>query len=407
MTKKKNIGLVGFGVVGQGVYKLLRAQTDPQFHIKTIVVKNKNKHRILPEERFSYEIDEVLNDPSIDVIVEVTNDENAAFELVRSALLKGLNVISGNKKMLANHLPKLEEAAQMGNAKLRYEAAVGGTIPVLSTVDTYLKDEEITGIRAVLNGTSNFILTSIKNGNTYAQALREAQLNGFAEADPTMDVGGYDAKFKLSLLLHRATGVYVPPTQILNAGISSISAKDVNWGEAFGYTLKPLVSWSKLTEKDVLYSLPVFVSAHDSLNSVSGVLNGVELYTKHSGEYRLTGEGAGEKPTAHAIIADLNYLEQNQGYSNKGKMNNLNVGADVELPVYIRSSGTEVTSLLSGWPAAETIQSGNDHTWIGDVSLHELLSLPKSAKKQLFIAVLPENHLSKCYRSNEREAIFN
>src|ERR1700759_5588270 len=229
MSKKLNIGLFGFGVVGQGLYDIIKTK-NLNLEIKKIAIKNPEKKRSLPTELFTTDRDVILNDPEINTIVELINDTEAAYEIVSRALSSGKNVVSASKKMIANYLEELIDLQHKYGTSLLYEGAVCGSIPIIRNLEEYYDNELLHSISGIFNGSSNYILSKgFLEGLDYASALKLAQDLGFAETDPTMDVGGFDAKFKLVIAESHAYGVVVKPEEVFNLGIQSLSAYDLQY----------------------------------------------------------------------------------------------------------------------------------------------------------------------------------
>ena len=192
------IGLFGFGVVGEGLYHVLKHSPASNASIRKICVKDPQKSRSIPSDAFTFKPDDILNDEQINLVVELINDAEEAFHIVKQALLKGKSVVSGNKKMIAHHLEELIEIQQQTGAALLYDASACGSIPVIRNLEEYYDNDLLLSITGILNGSSNFVLSKIFNENMdYASALKLAQELGFAEIDPTLDVGGWDALYKL------------------------------------------------------------------------------------------------------------------------------------------------------------------------------------------------------------------
>src|SRR6201989_770084 len=224
MSKKLNIGLFGFGVVGQGLYDIIKTK-HLNLEIVKIAIKDANKQRSLPAHLFTTERDELLNNPEINTIVELINDTEAAFEIVSRALKSGKNVVSASKKMIALHLEELIEIQQQYGTSLLYEGAVCGSIPIIRNLEEYYDNELLHSISGIFNGSSNYILSKgFLENMDYDTALKQAQDLGFAETDPTSDVGGYDAKYKLTIATAHAYGIVIKPEDVFNLGIQNLSA---------------------------------------------------------------------------------------------------------------------------------------------------------------------------------------
>jgi homoserine dehydrogenase len=229
MRKQLTIGLFGFGCVGTGLYEVLNQSNLLDAKIKRIIVKNRTKKRIIGAEHFGYEAAEILNDEEINLIVELINDSNEALAIVREALSKGKHVVSANKKLIAEHLDELLNLAKENNVSFLYEASVAGSIPIIRNLEEYYNNDSLSSVQGIVNGTTNYILTQANYGVSYADALQKAQELGFAEADPTLDVDGFDSKFKLVLLIKHAFGLTVQPENVFNYGIRQIKPQDVKY----------------------------------------------------------------------------------------------------------------------------------------------------------------------------------
>jgi len=209
MSKKLTIGMFGFGVVGQGLYDIIKTK-NLNLEIKKFVIKNADKKRSLPAELFTTDAEAILGDPEINTVVELIDDADAAYALTVRALKSGKNVVSANKKMIATHLEELAAIQQEYGTSLLYEGAVCGSIPIIRNLEEYYDNELLHAVTGIFNGSSNFILSKVFNENQpYADALKEAQELGFAETDPTLDVGGFDPKYKLTIVAAHAYGINV------------------------------------------------------------------------------------------------------------------------------------------------------------------------------------------------------
>src|ERR1700760_4492563 len=231
MRKKLTIGLFGFGVVGQGLYDIIRTK-NLNIEIVKICIKNPEKERSLPSHLFTTDKEELLNNPEINTIVELINDTEAAFEIVSRALSTGKNVVSASKKMIALHLNELIALQHKYGTSLLYEGAVCGSIPIIRNLEEYYDNELLHSISGIFNGSSNYILSKGFNEKMdYDTALLQAQDLGFAETDPTLDVGGFDAKYKLIIAAAHAYGVIVKPEEVLNIGIQNLSPFDIQYAQ--------------------------------------------------------------------------------------------------------------------------------------------------------------------------------
>ncbi|WP_461488275.1 homoserine dehydrogenase [Pontibacter sp. HJ8] len=304
---KKRIGIIGFGCVGQGLYDVVEANKHLGLEVGRICVKDKEKPRTLPTAAFTYDVQELLQDKSLDILAELISDPEEALLIVRQALLQGRTVVSANKKMIAENLPELIQLQQRYGGVLLYEASVCGSIPILRTLEAYYGAEPLLEVRGILNGSSNYILSKLQNeGGTYASALQQAQALGFAEADPALDVEGIDALNKLCILAAHAYGLLVHPDQVLHFGISHITPEVVELAASLGAKIKLVATIKPDQEGNVsLQVIPTFVTADDALHAVEAEFNGVEINARFAGQQFLKGRGAGSHPTGSAVWADV------------------------------------------------------------------------------------------------------
>src|SRR5471030_439074 len=266
MSKKLNIGLFGFGVVGQGLYDIIRTK-NLNLEIKKIAIKDAHKQRSLPAHYFTTDKTELLNNPEINTIVELINDTEAAFDIVSTALMSGKNVVSASKKMIAIYLNELIALQHKHGSSLLYEGAVCGSIPIIRNLEEYYDNELLHSISGIFNGSSNYILSKGFNENMdYGTALRQAQELGFAETDPTSDVGGFDAKFKLIIAAAHAYGVVVNPDEVFNFGIQNLSANDLQYAREKNLKVKLVPVAKELDDRHVtLFVLTKFVNDKEFL----------------------------------------------------------------------------------------------------------------------------------------------
>lgn len=301
----KRIGIFGFGCVGQGLHDVL--QDNPHLEVARICVRDREKLRTLPNDTFTYDPQELLQDESISLFAELISDPKEALQIVRQALEAGKTIVSANKKMISENLPELVALQQEFGGTLLYEAAVCGSIPILRTLEAYYGTEPLQEVSGILNGSSNYILTKLDaEGLSYDEALAQAQALGFAEADPTLDVGGYDALHKISLVAAHAFGAVIKPEQVLRAGIQHITKRDINLAQALGGRFR-LVASAKVNKNNklALQVLPTLVFPDSDLYYVEAEFNGVHLQAKYAGDQFLKGRGAGSHPTGSAVWADV------------------------------------------------------------------------------------------------------
>jgi homoserine dehydrogenase len=317
--KQLTIGLFGFGVVGEGLYKVLQQTPSLKASIKKICIKHPGKRRNAPAELFTTDKDELLNDPEINVIVEVIDDSKAAFEIVSTALQNHKDVVSASKKMIAENLQALLELQQKTERSFLYESAACASIPVIRNLEEYYDNDLLHSIKAIVNGSTNFILTKIFEEHLdFKQALLLAQQQGFAESDPRLDVEGYDAVNKWTFLLTHAYGIIEKPENILFNGIQHIHSADAVVAKSKNQQIKLVAEAKKLQNgKVAAFVLPQFVKADDHLSFVKNEYNGVVIESGFADKQFFYGKGAGSFPTASAVLSDISALRYQYRYEYK------------------------------------------------------------------------------------------
>ena len=304
------VGIIGVGTVGASVANILRdnkniitARAGKEIVPTIGVVSNLHKTRNV-DIKLSDNIDDVLNDDSIDVVVELMGGIDKPNEIVRKALLKGKAVVTANKALLAYHRYELQELA--GDIPFEFEAAVAGGIPIINALRDGLSANHIKSIQGIMNGTCNYMLTRmINDGIKYDDILKEAQDLGYAESDPTFDVGGYDAAHKLLILGSIAYGIDVKPEDILIEGIQNISSADIAFAKEFEFSIKLLGIAKKVGNEIELRVHPVMIPEDKMIAKVDGVMNGISVIGDKVGETMLYGAGAGGDATASAVVANI------------------------------------------------------------------------------------------------------
>ena len=318
--QKLNIGLFGFGVVGEGIYRILEAKPQLNAQIKKIVIKDIDKPRNAPSELFSTDANDILNDDEINVVVELISDSDAAYQIVTTALKKGKQVVSANKKMISIHHQELIDLQKANDVAFLYEASVCGSVPIIRNLEEYFDNDLLHYVSGIVNGTTNFILTKMGNeGESYQDALKVAQESGFAEADPTADVEGFDATYKLTIIILHAFGVKIEADDVIRKGITSIKTNDFKFAKEKGYTIK-LIAKAKVDEETGELTstvLPTFVQLGQTIALVNNEYNGILIGSSLSDEQFLYGKGAGRFPTASAVLSDISALQYDYKYSNK------------------------------------------------------------------------------------------
>lgn len=316
---KLNIGLFGFGVVGEGLYKVLQQTPSLEAAIKKICIKHPGKERNAPKELFTTDKNELLNDAAINVIVEVIDDADAAFDIVKTAFSNGKAVVSASKKMIAEHLPELLKIQATTGLPFLYEAAACASIPVIRNLEEYYDNDLLHAIKAIVNGSTNFILTKIFEENLqFDVALKLAQELGFAESNPKLDVEGFDAANKWTFLLTHAYGIVEPTENILFNGIQNIQLSDAKVAKEKGYEVKLVAQAKKLSDgKVAALVLPQFVAKNNPLALVKNEYNGVIIESSFADEQFFYGKGAGSFPTASAVLSDIAALRYDYKYEYK------------------------------------------------------------------------------------------
>jgi homoserine dehydrogenase len=318
MKKKLKLGLFGFGCVGQGLYHVLHETHGVKAEIKKICVKNRRKTRPIPESFFTYERDEILNDPEVDIVVELIDDAAAAFEIVKSALKKGKAVVTANKKMLAEHLEEIYKLQRQHGKPVLYEGSVCGSIPILRNLEEYYDNDLIQRIEGIFNGSTNYILTKVfEEKKSYENALKQAQHLGFAESDPMLDVKGFDAKYKLVIAITHTFGVFVKPDDVINIGIDRISDLDLKFARENGLTIKLIARAFKNGNKIFGFIAPQFIDSSNPFAAVRNEYNAVQVEGAFAEKQIFIGKGAGSYPTGSAVLSDISALTYDYSYEYK------------------------------------------------------------------------------------------
>jgi len=330
------IGMFGFGVVGEGLYKVLKQTPSLKASIKKVCIKNTTKKRNAPLELFTSEKNDLLFDPEINVIVEVINDSVAGYEIVTTALKNGKDVVSASKKMLSEHLPELIELQDAAGRSLLYEASACASIPVIRNLEEYYDNDLLHSIKAIVNGSTNFILTKMFEEHlNFKEALLLAQQLGFAESDPTLDIEGYDAANKWVLLLAHSYGIDTTINDMLFNGITQINELDAKLAQSRNQSIKLVAQAKKLNNgKVAAFLLPQFVDSNDQLYFVKNEYNGVVIESGFADKQFFYGKGAGSFPTASAVLSDIAALRY--GYRYEYKKRNQQTPAELSNDFHLR-----------------------------------------------------------------------
>ena len=313
MEKKKlNIGLIGLGVIGSKIFEII---TDLESHnysklinVKTIVVKDLSKKRnfIFNKTKISSNINDILDDEEIDLVVEVVGGEIPAFDYISKCLKSGKDVVTANKEVMAKRGLELLAIAKNSSTQLRFEASVGGGIPIISSLKNDFSSNKIDGIRAIINGTTNYILTRMSNeGLSFREILNDAQKLGYAETDPTNDVEGFDSTYKLAILTNLAFGAKVEIKKIYREGITNIKNKEFKYANELGFSIKLISSVKKINNKLLLRVHPALIPIEIPMANVNSVLNMIEVHGNLTGPLWFQGAGAGPDTTSSALLNDI------------------------------------------------------------------------------------------------------
>lgn len=396
MSKKLKIGLFGFGCVGQGLHYVLNNSTGFKADIVKIAVKNREKERTVAADLITYDKWEILNNPEIDVVVELIDDADEAFNIVSEALKRGKHVVTANKKLLAEHLEELYKLQQENNVSLLYEASSCGSIPIIRTLEEYFDNEELVKVSGIFNGTSNYILTkTISEKLSYGEALKQAQDKGFAETDPTNDVEGFDPKFKAIIIALHAFGLIIKPEQVLNLGVTTLHENDIKYASEKGYKIKLTPIIQRVEENKIsVFVAPRFVKANNHLFNVDNEFNGVIVEGKFSGEQFLQGKGAGSYPTGAAVLSDISALSHGYKYEFKkyAQKKSPEFTNEVLLHVYFRYNKVEE---LKRFEFAEINEkyTGTEYNYVvGKLNLQQILNNREFIlKSNIFISLVDES----------------
>ncbi|MDX2029367.1 MAG: homoserine dehydrogenase [Blastocatellia bacterium] len=332
MTAKTTLGIFGLGTVGTGVVELLR--NNPQFEIRAVAIRDRNKARETDLSGFALIEDpfKLADDPGIEILVEVAGGIDPAYEVVKRAISNGKHIVTANKELIAKHGPELFELANRQNVTIFFEAAVGGGIPLISTLQRGLQANRLSRVAGIVNGTTNYILTKMeRERKPFADALAEAQAAGYAEADPTDDVEGRDVVYKIAILSSLAFLSPIEVEKIYRQGITAISDLDIALAREFGYRIK-MIGLAQRGEGERLdvRAHPMLVPRDHPLANVDGVNNAIFISGSAVGEITLSGPGAGRFPTASAVVGDV-----------------INIASAIKLPDFARYFQLPIRSEVS------------------------------------------------------------
>jgi len=374
-----NIGLFGFGCVGYGLYNVLQKSNSINANIVSICVKNAQKERPFQSDIFTVNADDILLNPNINIVVELIDDADAAFEIVKKALKNGKAVVSANKKMIAEHFYELLELQSIYQLPILYEAAACASIPIIRNLEEYYDNDTLNSFEGIVNGSTNYILTrSINENLSFDSALKQAQLLGYAESNPSLDVDGFDAAYKLRLLCAHAFGIFPNQEDVLRIGISKINEKDIQYALEKGYKIKLIAKSEKQDEQLSVFVAPHFVDQTSNLYKVDDVFNGVVTETVFADKQFFSGRGAGAFPTASAVLSDISALSYQYKYEYKklNRPHKLSLSNDRLVRAYIRLDKSLVDEIEHFFLNIEELHiRANDVVGIGDINLKTLQAI--------------------------------
>lgn len=396
-NKQINIGLFGFGTVGKGLYDVLKKIQPENVSIVKVCVRNVAKHSAeAPELEFTSNADDIFSDTRINFIVELIDDAEAAYGIVKRALQAKIPVVSGNKKMLARHIQEMIQLQRDNDTALLYDASACGSIPVIRNLEEYYDNDLLISVKGILNGSSNFILSKIFNeGMNYAEALKLAQDLGFAESDPTLDIGGWDSLFKLIIITIHAFGVYVVPEQIFTFGIGNMNEHDIQFAHEKRRRVK-LVGWAEKVDEDklVLSVMPHLLSKQKYIYSVEDEFNGVVIKGLFYYKQFMFGQGAGGFPTGSAVLSDITaqLYDYRYQYKKLQSPHQLHFTNDYKVRIYYRYDSPAALNLLEFSTIHESYYSDTYKYVVGDIELSQLQAQAQSLRESnVFVCLYPED----------------
>lgn len=372
--------------MGQGLFEVLQKTPGLQAEIKTIVVKHRNKSRCLEAGQFSYDISDILDDPEINVLVELIDDADAAFDMVKEALQRGKAVVSANKKMIAAHFQELLELQQKFSVPFLYEAAVCASIPILRNLEEYYDNDLLQSLEGIVNGSTNYILSKTYSENlSYEEALKQAQELGYAESNPLLDTGGYDARYKLQILIAHAFGLLLKPEEIFHLGIDRIGELELRYAREKNLKIKLKARAYKTEDGNLCaFVLPEAVSATDAFYAVDEVYNALQIEGCFADRQFFRGKGAGAYPTASAVLSDISALRYGYRYEYKKREAGCLPAVDsrVFLRILLRYPQEQTPGVFAGFLQVEERYQGHEGAYVaGLISIEALRRLLQQGGK--------------------------
>ncbi len=358
--KKVGIALLGLGVVGSGTYRILQSKAHKieedfgvSIEVRHVLEKDLSKANALGIDPaiVSCDIQNVINDKEISVVAEFFGGIEPARTFLIAALKAGKSVVTSNKELFSKHWPELEAAAKETGAGIYFEASCGGGVPIIRALHESMQGNDVLEIKGIVNGTTNYILSNMsEKGSDYSDTLKEAQRLGYAEANPSADVDGFDSTYKLSILSSLSFHKRVPYTAIYREGISAVTKEDIKYGKEFGLTVKLLAISKNVNGKIEAHVYPAFIPDDHPLAKVSGAFNGIYVVGDNVGELMFYGKGAGDLPTGSAIVSDIVYAatrEHHRRYPFILEEEAQDFNNDFESEYFIRLVAKDQTGVLS------------------------------------------------------------
>lgn len=368
------IGLFGFGVVGEGIYRILTESASSWATIKRICIKHPEKPRTAMMGLFTDNPDDLLDDSEINVIVELIDDANAAFEIAMRAFENGKAVVSANKKAIAENLEFYLAAQKRSSRPLLYEAAVAGSIPIIRNLEEYYDNDWLRSVVGIINGSTNYILSRVEDGESPSVALAQAQEGGYAESNPILDTEGWDAVNKLAILLYHTYGIQVHPSSLPRCGINRLHAHDAAFARERGLRIRLIARAERQLDDSVRACVwPHFVSETSPLFQVRGAMNGILVGSTFADQQFLYGKGAGRFPTAGAVLSDISALRYDYRYEYKKSRSPASLSSRGSVRVWIRASNLSSLDSLPFNAVSERYERSDFAYVIGEIDYLHLL----------------------------------
>ncbi len=391
--KSIKLGVFGFGCVGQGLHKVLEQTNGIDAEIKKICIKNPDKERILEEGIFTTDPNDILNDPDIDVVVELIDDGKEALEIVKKAFSKKKAVVSANKKMIAENLEELFSLQVRHHVPFLYEAACCASIPIIRNLEEYYDNDLLTSVEGIFNGSTNYILSAIFNKDkSFEAALKTAIDSGFVETDPSLDLTGHDAVFKTCIIILHTFGLFTKPENIFSYGIQHLSQFDIHYANKIGKKIKLISKCAKVNGTIYSYCIPAFIAEDSPLNHVDDEYNGIILESCFSQNQLFIGKGAGAEPTGSAVVSDISALRYNYKYEYKkhNQVKGLQINNHIPVRVYLRFRPYSSIDLTRFSSIVEKFSNAKGSYVIGDIFLDDLNYFKSLDEEKLSIILIEE-----------------